>query len=52
MEVIMSEPTRCRLIIDRRTALLERTAELDDAAHGFRWPHDSHGRGSPDDEVL
>ena len=31
MEVIMSEPTQRQLIIDRRTALLDRQAELDDA---------------------
>ena len=38
-------------VVLARTALLERTAELDDVAHGFRWPHDSHGRGDPDDEA-
>ena len=31
MEVIMSEPTQRQLIIDRKTALLDRQAELDDA---------------------
>ena len=36
MEVIMSEPTQRQLIIDRRTALLDRQAELDDAVNKGR----------------
>ena len=31
MEVIMSEPTQRQLIIERKTALLDRQAELDTA---------------------
>ena len=44
MEVIMSEPTQRQLIIDRRTALLDRQAELDDATRKGRAEGRAEGR--------
>lgn len=48
MEVIMSEPTQRQLIIDRRTALLDRQAELDDAARKGR----AEGRDQRSQEIY
>ncbi len=48
MEVIMSEPTQRQLIIDRRTALLDRQAELDDAVKKGR----TEGRDQRSQEIY
>ena len=50
MEVIMSEPTQRQLIIDRRTALLDRQAELDDATRKGRTEGRAEGRAEGRDQ--
>ena len=50
MEVIMSEPTQRQLIIDRRTALLDRQAELDDAMRKGRTEGCAEGRAEGRDQ--
>ena len=52
MEVIMSEPTQRQLIIDRRTALLDRQAELDDATRKGRVEGRAEGRAEGRVEIL
>ena len=50
MEVIMSEPTQRQLIIDRRTALLDRQAELDVAVKKGRTEGRAEGRAEGRDQ--
>lgn len=52
MEVIMSEPTQRQLIIDRRTALLDRQAELDDATRKGRAEGRAEGRDQRSQEIY